>query len=97
MAAECVLRNLFPEYKGININCTIEEGGATAPTSCPNAPIVRPRLFHFRLYDREFFGDSNSPPLASGPLALPALFVQLKKFVQRINNSRRTTGISATK
>lgn len=34
--------------------------GATVPTSCPNAPIVRPRLFHFRLYDREFFGDSNS-------------------------------------
>lgn len=29
--------------------------------------------------------------VASGPLTLPALFLQLKKFVQRINNSRRTT------
>jgi len=41
-------------------------------------------------YDREFFGDSNSPLRVAFYVA-PILFLQLKKFVQRINNGRRTT------
>lgn len=94
------------ERKGININCTIvwkrgpregrkekvmeKERREMAQTSCPDASIVRPRLFHFRLGTIE--NSSETPILrCKWPSTLPALFLQLKKFVQRINNGRRTT------
>ncbi|XP_011051211.1 PREDICTED: uncharacterized protein LOC105144175 isoform X2 [Acromyrmex echinatior] len=90
------------QRKGININRTIvwndgrvsrATGKRTVQTSCPNASIVRSTVFPLSTrYDREFFGDSNSL-LQVAVYVAPALFLQLKKFVQRINNGRRTTRI----
>lgn len=94
------MTDVFPGRKGININCTIVRndervsraaGRRTVQTSCPNAPIVRSTAFLLSTgYDREFFADSNSP-LRVALYVAPTLFLQLKKFVQRINNGRRTT------
>lgn len=94
------MTDVFPGRKGININCTIVRnderasraaGRRTVQTSCPNAPIVRSTAFLLSTgYDREFFADSNSPSRVALYVA-PTLFLQLKKFVQRINNGRRTT------
>lgn len=93
------MTDVFPGRKGININCTIvwndgrvsrATGRRTVQTSCPNASMVRSTAFPLSTeYDREFFGDSNSP-LRVAVYVAPTLFLQLKKFVQRINNGRRT-------
>ena len=94
------MTDVFPERKGININRTIvwndgrvsrATGKRMVQTSCPNASIVRSTVFPLSTrYDREFFGDSNSLLQVAVYVAL-TLFLQLKKFVQRINNGRRTT------
>ena len=94
------MTDVFPKRKGININRTIvwndgrvsrATGKRMVQTSCPNASIVRSTVFPLSTrYDREFFGDSNSLLQVAVYVAL-TLFLQLKKFVQRINNGRRTT------